>query len=62
MDEENNQRRTSTNDSKFYHDETIKTRKCICESLLGGFESDDDDDSFLNHKKNTAAKDPKNQN
>jgi hypothetical protein len=47
LEEESNVRRTSTSDSKFYHDETIKTKKCLCKSLIDGFESQEDD-SFLN--------------
>lgn len=46
VDEEDHLRRSSTTDSKFYHDDTIKSKKCICKTLIDGFESQEDD-SFL---------------
>ena len=42
--------RTSTEGSKLFHDDTIRTKKCICKTLYDGIDSQDDDSILCQNK------------
>ena len=46
-DEQYKFRRTSTGASMLFRDDTMRTKKCICKTLIDGFDSEEDN-SFLN--------------
>jgi hypothetical protein len=50
-DEQFKFRRSSTEGSKLFNDDTLRTKKCICKTLMDGFDSQEDD-SFFNAAEN----------
>ena len=52
IQEESIHSRKSSNDSRFYADETLKSRMCICRDLIDNFE----EDSCFDYKNGTLEK------